>query len=183
MPDYVNLTCPSCGGRLQVTNDLERFACGYCGHELLVRRGGGIVSLAPVVEGLDRVAAGVAQVRTGVDRTASELAIPRLEKEIASLSNTHYALPQPKIWLSPILYAIGGLTALYSIASAAQADVGQSVLGVAGSAVLWLIAYGVGKSERRYVEEAMARRNAVARQILDKQDQLARHKAIVSRIV
>ena len=81
MADFVSLTCPSCGSRLQVTPDLERFACGYCGNELVVRRGGGIVALQTVVDGLDRMATGVSQVREGVDRTATELAIQRLRQD------------------------------------------------------------------------------------------------------
>lgn len=78
MADFINLTCPSCGGRLQITNDLDRFACGFCGNELIVRRGGGTVSISPVIEGLKAV-------QTGVDKTASELAIIRVKKEIESL--------------------------------------------------------------------------------------------------
>lgn len=78
MADFVALTCPSCGGKLQITSDIDLFACAYCGSELKVKRGGGIVSLAPVVQGLERVQA-------GVDRTASELAIVRLRSEIAGL--------------------------------------------------------------------------------------------------
>jgi predicted RNA-binding Zn-ribbon protein involved in translation (DUF1610 family) len=34
MPDYITLTCPSCGGKLNITNDMQRFACSYCGKEL-----------------------------------------------------------------------------------------------------------------------------------------------------
>ncbi len=76
MADFVSLTCPSCNGKLQIGKDLDRFACGYCGTEFVVNRGGGVVSLSPVVEGLKRV-------ERGVDRTASELAIARLKKEIS----------------------------------------------------------------------------------------------------
>ena len=78
MTDFVSLTCPSCGGRLKITNDIERFACAYCGSEHIVKRGEGVISLSPVVEGLDKI-------RSGVDKTASELAIVRLQREIAEL--------------------------------------------------------------------------------------------------
>jgi ribosomal protein S27AE len=74
MPEFVTLTCPSCGGKLQITPDLDRFACGYCGAEHVVKRGGGIVALEPIVHGLK-------QVQAGVDRTASELAIKRLKEK------------------------------------------------------------------------------------------------------
>jgi hypothetical protein len=46
MADFVSLTCPSCNGKLQIAKDLERFACGYCGTEFAVNRGGGSLSVA-----------------------------------------------------------------------------------------------------------------------------------------
>lgn len=78
MSDFVTLTCPSCGGKLQITNDIERFACGHCGNEHMVKRGGGIVSLAPVVNELKKVA-------KSSDRTAIETTIIRLNGEISTL--------------------------------------------------------------------------------------------------
>jgi len=80
MPDFVTLSCPSCGGKLEITPDIERFACGYCGNEHIVRRGGGIISLIPVAEDIKGI-------RTGVDKTAAELAINRIKKEIEELDN------------------------------------------------------------------------------------------------
>ena len=79
MGGTVSLSCPSCGGKLAITDDIDRFACGYCGKEILVNRGGGIVSLKPVVDEIKRVVIGVV-------KTASELALNRLQKEIESYS-------------------------------------------------------------------------------------------------
>ena len=78
MSDFVTLTCPNCGGSLRITEDIDRFACVHCNNEHVVKRGGGIVSLAPVEKQLT-------EIRTGVDKTASELAIKRLEVEEAQL--------------------------------------------------------------------------------------------------
>lgn len=36
MADFVSLTCPSCNGKLQIGQELDRFACGYCGTEFVV---------------------------------------------------------------------------------------------------------------------------------------------------
>lgn len=80
MPDFINLTCPSCGAKLQITNDIERFSCGHCGNEHIVKRGEGIVSLVPVLNE-------VKGVRKAADHTASELAIVRIQKEIEYLNN------------------------------------------------------------------------------------------------
>jgi len=75
MSDFITLTCPSCGGRLEITKSIERFSCAHCGTEHMVKRGGGIVHLEPVLE----------KVSEGVGKTASELALTRLEKEIESI--------------------------------------------------------------------------------------------------
>jgi predicted RNA-binding Zn-ribbon protein involved in translation (DUF1610 family) len=88
---FVTLACPTCGAKLQITNNIERFACAYCGNEHIVKRAGGMVTLAPVVKELGRI-------QRGTDRTASELAIKRLSTEIPDLqrrlANVTSMLPQ-----------------------------------------------------------------------------------------
>ncbi|MGE5224542.1 MAG: hypothetical protein ACM3PY_19075 [Omnitrophica WOR_2 bacterium] len=78
MPDFVMLTCPSCNGRLQVTQDTSRFTCAYCGNEYVVKRTLGAVSLRPVVDV-------IAQVKASVDRAAGELARQRLQRDASDL--------------------------------------------------------------------------------------------------
>ncbi len=85
--DFVTLTCPTCGGKLKITSDINRFACGHCGNEHIVKREGGLVAIAPVIEGLN-------DVRIGVDKTASELAINRLRQELRELDYTYALLEQ-----------------------------------------------------------------------------------------
>lgn len=80
MPAFLTLACPTCGGKLQITSDIERFACAHCGNEHIVRRTGGTISIAPIVAGLDGI-------KSGVDRTAAELAIRRLKEEIREIPN------------------------------------------------------------------------------------------------
>lgn len=80
MPDFISLTCPTCGGKLQITPDIERFACAHCGNEHLARRATGVVTLAPVVGSMDGL-------RRATDRTATELAIRRHKDEIAELAS------------------------------------------------------------------------------------------------
>ncbi|MCC6454208.1 MAG: zinc ribbon domain-containing protein [Caldilineaceae bacterium] len=76
MPETENiaLSCTNCGARLEITPDIDRFVCLHCGTQQIVRRGGGIVSLQPLVRGLERV-------QYGTDKTAAELAIKRLTTE------------------------------------------------------------------------------------------------------
>jgi predicted RNA-binding Zn-ribbon protein involved in translation (DUF1610 family) len=78
MSEFITLSCPSCGGKLEITNSIERFACANCGNEHLVKRQGGAIYLAPVVETLQNI-------QTGTDKTASELAISRLKNEIEEI--------------------------------------------------------------------------------------------------
>ncbi len=87
MAEYVTLTCPSCGSRLQVTNDLDRFACGYCGNELHVNRGGGVISLKPVMDGLDRV-------ESKLDQNTEEIRRLRIVSEIDELQRSRASMLQ-----------------------------------------------------------------------------------------
>ncbi len=59
MSDFVTLSCPNCGGKLQVTPDIDRFACSHCGVEQIVKRGGGIISLSPVIDAIAKVQSSV----------------------------------------------------------------------------------------------------------------------------
>lgn len=73
-----SLKCVNCGAGLEVKQDISDFACGYCGIQQQVERSGGIVSLKRVEEALDVV-------KLGTNRTASELAIARLQADIAGI--------------------------------------------------------------------------------------------------
>jgi ribosomal protein S27AE len=83
--DFITLACPNCGGSLKITQDMERFACQYCGYEHIVRRNGNMVSLQPVMEGLKRVENKFDHVLSGSDRMAAEQTIQRLNREIDEL--------------------------------------------------------------------------------------------------
>lgn len=85
MPDLITLSCPACGGSLEINKGLERFACAHCGTEHIVKRGGGTISVEPIVEGISKV-------QIGVDKTASELAIKRLQEELQTLRTKEQGL-------------------------------------------------------------------------------------------
>jgi len=78
---FISLSCPNCGGKLEVYDEMTRFACGYCKSEILAVRRGGTVSLKAVTEAFKKI-------QLGTDKTAAELPLPRLEieQEIAVLS-------------------------------------------------------------------------------------------------
>lgn len=79
MVDIISVACPSCGARVKRTDDFERVQCEYCGNELFVDWSNGNISLVKFERSLR-------DMKSGVDKTASELAIVRLEKEIKQLS-------------------------------------------------------------------------------------------------
>ena len=63
------------------TQDMERFACGYCGTDMIVQRRGGTVVLRLVQEAIKKV-------QIGTDKTAAELAIVRYERELQELQRS-----------------------------------------------------------------------------------------------
>ena len=135
MADFVSLTCPSCQGKLQIGRDLEGFACSYCGTEYVVNRGGGVVSLSPVVDGLKRV-------ERGVDRTASELAIARLQNDVDKLLKQLRAVYANSN--SGRLFALG-LGLLFFGFVMSRSDNGQGYFTLIGISVLLLIGGIVSK--------------------------------------
>jgi hypothetical protein len=163
MPDYFTLTCPSCGGRLQITNDMDRFACGNCGNELVVKRGGGTISLSPVVEELKGV-------RTGVDKTASELAITRLKIEIEDLYSQR-EIGKPSI-LNIIIIFLLCIFLFISIISFIHSSLFYSGF------IVVLVAAGVWyflKKNKSYKKK----RDSLEKKIMEKKKELRWHQGIV----
>lgn len=69
-----SLSCANCSAPLEVDGEKERFVCGYCGSAQVLERKGGTVALKKVENAIHAV-------QRGTDRTAAELAIPRLTRE------------------------------------------------------------------------------------------------------
>lgn len=78
MPDLITLTCPTCGARLKVTDQIHLLHCRNCGNEHMVVRNAESIYLAPIAQD-------VRGIRVGVDKTAAELAMTRLSKEMEAL--------------------------------------------------------------------------------------------------
>jgi predicted RNA-binding Zn-ribbon protein involved in translation (DUF1610 family) len=115
--DFITLSCPNCGGRLQITADTERFACQYCGFEHIVRRSGGAVSLEPVVRMMGQINNSIGMVGSGVyrlsgsaERQASEAAIVRLKQEIDEIKKliAQDNSNASNIWMLTLFFFLGG---------------------------------------------------------------------------
>lgn len=74
----IPINCPGCGAALKISPDMDVFACGYCGQSLRAVHRGGTVSL-------QRIADAMARVKNNTDRTASELALRRLDGELRKI--------------------------------------------------------------------------------------------------
>jgi|WetSurMetagenome_2_1015567.scaffolds.fasta_scaffold598442_2 predicted RNA-binding Zn-ribbon protein involved in translation (DUF1610 family) len=55
MSNLIALTCPSCGGRLEIANNTERYVCAHCGNTHIVDPGERAESLAKEVDELKSV--------------------------------------------------------------------------------------------------------------------------------
>jgi len=172
MSYVINLTCPSCGGKLQITNDIERFACGNCGNELIVQRSGGAISLAPVVQEIRGV-------KTGVDKTASELAIVRLNEEISALYKqmvTDFGDEHDWVYIIfAIVMILMGIVALFS--NGGLTCGGPIILiGILGGVKAYI--YEVDHKEK--VETSLINNAEIEKIIYQKEQELRKHQAIVS---
>lgn len=76
----LSLRCSNCGASLKISAEQEYFACGYCGTEQIVERSGGTVYLKPIIDAIRKV-------QVGTDKTASEMALKRLEVELSNINN------------------------------------------------------------------------------------------------
>lgn len=119
--DFITLACPNCGGKLNITSDLERFACQFCGNEHIVRRSGGTVSLEPVMQMMNTLNESMSRVSAISEKQAAEMAIKRLDKEIEELHKRSATLYNNSntSWL---IFGISAFLAVFSI----------FVIGIAG---------------------------------------------------
>jgi len=129
---FVLLSCPSCGGKLDVYKDMERFACAYCGTEMLAQRRGGTVSLQAVTQA-------IRSLQNGTDRTAAELAIARYSGELRELQARQSKLSKGRPVDSCMGFCCGGLTLLLGLAFIHEAG---SLAVVGAVLMIWLISQG-----------------------------------------
>lgn len=84
----IKLTCNSCGGKLEITPDIERFACGHCGTEWFVNRSGGIVSLKGVEDKLEKLSSSSEEIAKHSKVIADEIRVKKIKEDIKLLEKT-----------------------------------------------------------------------------------------------
>jgi len=146
MAEFVTLSCPSCGAKLQIGNDIETFACNHCGNEHVVKRIGGIVSLAPVVEQLKKVS-------EGVDKTASELAIKRLTDDIREIKASMPATGEG--CLAKMGIVLSGIAVFMCLGGVMTGD-GATIAGAVVTAIIFFsVGSWLGKKEEESKKEKL----------------------------
>jgi DNA-directed RNA polymerase subunit RPC12/RpoP len=76
----IKLLCRSCGAKLELTDDIDRFTCLHCGSEWLVNRSGGIESLKVVEDKLEDVVSATKNIVEELKAVKSKEAILREEQ-------------------------------------------------------------------------------------------------------
>jgi Arc/MetJ family transcription regulator len=172
----IPLKCASCGSNLEVTLEMDTFACGYCGASQIVERQGGTVSLRLVTDA-------IRSVQVGTDKTAAELALKRLSRELESVEQEFNDVAEKKnrrlgtngkvfgsIWIVGILFCfIIGASGGYSYYFALF----LGILGTAGVIYLRIKQEAVIKSSYKgKEEELLGRGNNI-------QEKIAQNKRLV----
>jgi len=138
MTDFVTLNCPSCERQLQVGETVEQFACPFCSNQHLVDRGSGIVSLQPVVGGLEEVR--IQRLNVEFQALEAMRAAAQRDREAAAIgSRFRYGL----LFLVAILAPVAGLLGLNSIMEGRRFGLGLTLLGLAALlfAYLWRVTH------------------------------------------
>lgn len=100
---FITLSCQQCGGKIDVYDDMKRFACSFCGTEMMVQRRGNAVLLEKLTEV-------VAKAHISVDRASDEIETVRLtherEKLLEKLTEMHQDFEK-------MIYIIAGLIVIF----------------------------------------------------------------------
>jgi len=95
MAESITLSCPACGNTLDIAEDVSLFVCARCGNEYVVRRGGGIVSLAPAAES-------GAHATNDAEQAVVDAHIAQLKAEIGEIRNALWeekeGIPQESLY-------------------------------------------------------------------------------------
>lgn len=185
--EFITLSCPSCGGKLDVNPKMEYLFCSYCGQKQMLRHHDGAVSLAPVLEVMEGV-------KSGVDKTASELAIVRLQKEIDEIEDEKEDLideyPEPT---TNVLFIVFFIVGILGIVGAINAFIGNVSSGISSSGtcllVIGLIFGGLGagmifvitpRKKQEWKKTTVMQLAALDTQFNEKQAELEHYRNLVA---
>jgi hypothetical protein len=162
--EFINLACPSCGGKLEINLDSDRYKCIFCGSAYLVRRQGSSISLEPVIHeirqvrnSIDETTNEVRNVKGSVDITAAELAISRLRTEIQNLEFKMEKLDKPLN--SSLTFLLGG-GLMWILAISADINEFWCTTGSLVMAIFGLLGTMGVVASRSQIKQSIAQREA-----------------------
>ncbi|MFA5612604.1 MAG: hypothetical protein WDA04_07070 [Anaerolineaceae bacterium] len=79
MKEIIKINCPSCGSMAPHDQRDRDFVCEFCGTHFRIKQTGNDLQIVPFIESIQ-------ELKTGMDRTGSEMTIKRLKEEIAELN-------------------------------------------------------------------------------------------------
>lgn len=151
MVEFVRLSCPNCGAKLDIYGDDGHLACSFCGSEVAVIRRGSSVSLRLVTEAIQRV-------QEGTDKTAAELAINRYTADLQRCRGEQSTILAVKderggcaVWLGVPL-AMFGVMALVNGKSEGVC-IGLGLLGLGGAIFAWPFVGGEGDDKLKELQQ------------------------------
>ncbi|MFN8598112.1 MAG: hypothetical protein U0559_18265 [Anaerolineae bacterium] len=171
MADLMTLTCPSCGGQLQITNETDRFVCAHCGNSHVVDPGVRMASLAAEVSAL--------RAESESRRLSQELSsLVQRRDQLRSEVKTYRSQAEAELYLyqaaGTVAYVLAFVIALGSLAVLTERP-DQTLTALAAiAASIFLVA--VGRNAKRL--KLMFRvdpRDDVVKEISDLERQIA-HK-------
>lgn len=80
MGETIKINCPSCGSVAPHSQSDKDFTCEYCGTYFRIKQSGDDLQLIPFIESIQ-------ELKSGVDRTGSEMTIKRLKEDIVVLNS------------------------------------------------------------------------------------------------
>ena len=179
MPELLTLTCPTCGAKLKVTDQIHLLLCRNCGNEHMVIRDHGTMYLAPLAQD-------VRQIRVGVDKTAAELAVVRLTKEVAELNEQLSSVHAQSLnnWgersiMENAAWIFAAITGIFALSARGQDANGMAVaFGIICVALLALFFYKNAKRTHAAGDAKEAEIERITDTLWDKTASLAKNRAI-----
>ena len=129
------LKCTSCGSNLQIPANVDHYDCTFCKTTFSVRRQDGVVSL---------IADAVRKVQVGTDKTAAELSLPRLRKDLAGFQNRLSLIRGGQALPILVMYVVAFVISVSMFGG--LAITGSLGLGVLSAAVIWMVVILVARS-------------------------------------
>jgi hypothetical protein len=132
MSNLIALTCPSCGGRLEVTNNTERYVCAQCGNSHIVDPGVRAESLANEVELLkynDQIRQVEAKIESLMQQQSQARQAYGVAEEAAARQRSYKQGSLPCVGVGLIVILIA-LTLPYSSSTLVFTGIGLLILGI-----------------------------------------------------